>query len=197
MPTSVLTGLAAAMLTDCMYCCFPQCSWLPQELSNDKASAELELHRKLGTLRYLTGIKAREAARAAAAAAAEAQVAAAAEEDAAAGPMGDGVEEAGTGAAGKHSVAPAAGAGRGEPGVDAGLPCQPAASEAGTTAAARGLVAAAAGEEDREDICPICHDRLGQEMVRRRAASTMPTESAKFPALQIRQPSGRAMTRPL
>lgn len=87
-----------------------------QELSNDKTTAELELRAKLGTLRYLLGVKAREAARSqAAAAAAEAAGAAAANEPAPEQPRGQG-----------------------------------------------GPVAA---EEDGEDACPICHDRLGLELV--------------------------------
>lgn len=96
-----------------------------QELSNDKVAAEAELSGKLGTLRYLSGIKAREAARSAAAAAAAA---------------------AGTEAAGAAAGAEAAGAA-------GGATVPPAAGAAG-----------AGGAED-PDICPVCHDDLGQELV--------------------------------
>jgi hypothetical protein len=107
-----------------------------QELSNDKACAELELRGKLATLRYLLGIKAREAARLAAA---DAEAAAQ-------------VEDAAGEAAGAAAAEPAA-----------------ACAEGGPAALPAGRALPGGAElADREDICPICHDPLGQELVRER-----------------------------
>jgi hypothetical protein len=108
------------------------CCHCLQELSNDKAGAELELRGKLATLRYLLGIKAREAARLAAE-----DAEAAGEVEEAAGPAAGAAAEA---AAAGRAGGPAAPAGRALPG--------------------------GAELADREDICPICHDPLGQELVR-------------------------------
>lgn len=122
----------------------------PQELSNDKAAAEAELNGKLGTLRYLVGIKQREQARAVAAAAA----APATEEDGepAGGTAGGGGPAAADGGSeGREEAAAATGGGGLQSGAGAGGPARMQGQG--------GLEA---------DICPVCHDELGQELVRGR-----------------------------
>lgn len=127
----------------------------PQELSNDKAAAEAELNAKLGTLRYLTGIKDREAARAAAQAAAQAAEAHAAEA------AGQGPEAGSTAAAGEAAAA----VGSAAAGV-AGPGCRPGAAAV-----------------DDADICPVCHDELGQELVRAACVHAVAATALLLPQL--------------
>jgi hypothetical protein len=119
------------------------------ELSSDKAAAELELRSKLGTLRYLLGVKEREAAKDAAAAAAKAAAATAA---AAAEPPGE-EEQADTRDQGaveqqqQQQQGPprqeAADAGPAGPGATQQQAAGPA-GQGGTE------------KEDEDELCPVC-----------------------------------------
>ena len=114
-----------------------------QDLGNERAAADADLRERLGTLRYLLGLQEREASKAAAAAAAAAAA-----------------EAAEAGAAAPVQEAPQVGAAAADAALAAGV--EPEAMEVDRASTA-------AGEAGEDDMCPICHEELGAELVRRRA----------------------------
>lgn len=144
-----------------------------QELSNDKAAAEAELNGKLGTLRYLESIKAREAARAAAAAAAAPAAPGVGAEDPNGGTAEDAPAQPESGGQQQQDGSSGLAGAAGTAGTAATAPASAAAAAdpSSRKVPSAALVAAAAGSGRgagpavEADICPVCHDELGQEMV--------------------------------
>lgn len=121
-------------------------SYTVQELSNDKASAELELRARMGTLRYLLTVKAREASKAAVSG----------------GPALEGAAEEQKDAQQQQQAQPSTGDGSGS----AAAASQQQLPGGGSGPAAAAVASKEKEEEDQEEICTICHDRLGHEQAR-------------------------------